>query len=567
MVKNDDKLNSEYMYRKSLEQSRVDSDYILLFSQIGLLIFFILDLFFSKSYEKPSIFVLLVPIVAVINILTVRSGRFTKQIRTISQLAYYSILFILLVFIVPVFSIYLILLPFILFTSIYWNGIRGLFIGLGAIITTITVGSIYQFSEINDELLWMIGRTSVLFLFGGIVLWRVLIVDFAERKKLDNARKDSSIERDRMLALINSMDYAVIATNQNGEINLYNGATLNLLNTNKTLDKQPLSSVVALVDSDNNSIDLIKVAKEARSGVHRSDIVLKFDDGDHMNLEISVSTVRPSYGQQSGEGYVVTLKDITKQHSLEEERDDFISVTSHELRTPIAIAEANLSTALMDKLSVGIQDKTKALIEAAHDNVVFLANLVSDLATLSKAERKVLEIELSRVDPAKVIDTLKSDYESKVNDKKLFLKIDVDKDLHSVISSELYIKEIMQNLMTNAIKYTDSGVIIIGARKDKNNTISFWVKDSGIGLSASDQQKLFTKFFRSEDYHTRETGGTGLGLYITKKLAERIDGKITFESKLGQGSTFTLSVPALASSKNDQTKQTSAEVSDIATNL
>jgi PAS domain S-box-containing protein len=567
MAKNDDKLNSEYMYRKSLEQSRVDSDYVLLFSQIGLLIFFVLDLFLSKSYEKPSIFILFVPAVAVVNILAIRSGKFTKQIRTISQLAYYSILFILLVFIVPVFSIYLILLPFILFTSIYWNGIRGLLIGLAAITATITAGSIYQFAEINVELIWMVVRTSVLFLFGGIVLWRVLIVDFAEKKKLDNARKDAGVERDRMLALINSMDYAVIATNQDGEINLYNGATLSLLNTNKTLDKQTLSDVVTLVDSDDNSIDLIEVAKEARSGIHRSDVVLKFDDGDHMNLEVSVSTVRPSYGQQSGEGYVVTLKDITKQHSLEEERDDFISVTSHELRTPIAIAEANLSTALMEKLSVGIQDKTKALIEAAHDNVVFLANLVSDLATLSKAERKVLEIELTRVDPAKVIDTLKKDYEQKIIGKNLVLKVVVEKDLHSIISSELYIKEILQNLMTNAIKYTDSGVITIGARKDKNNTISFWVKDSGIGLSASDQQKLFSKFFRSEDYRTRKTGGTGLGLYITKKLAERIDGKITFESKLGQGSTFTLSVPALASSKSDQAKQTIAEVSDITTNL
>jgi signal transduction histidine kinase len=212
--------------------------------------------------------------------------------------------------------------------------------------------------------------------------------------------------------------------------------------------------------------------------------------------------------------------------------------------------------------------KTKALLEAAHDNVIFLAGLIGDLATLSKAEQKNLDIELTRVDPVEIIKTLQKDYQEKADDKKLLLKVAIGKDIHSIISSQLYIKEILQNLMTNAIKYTDAGEITIGARRDKDNVITFWIKDSGIGLSVSDQNKLFTKFFRSEDYHTRETGGTGLGLYITKKLAERIDGRISFDSKLGEGSTFYLSLPAVGGDKSqDQQKQTDAEVNEVATSL
>ncbi len=568
MAKTDEMLRVARQEQKSHNQNRIDSDYFLLLTQIGLLIFFIFDIFFSNSYEKPSSLILLLPILAVINMVFIRSGLSQGVIRPVSQYVYYAILFILLVFILPVFGIYLILLPYILFTSIYWYGFKGLFYGLCAIFTTIVIGGIYQFDQFNAQLLWLIARTTVLFAFGGIVLWRVLKTDFVERQKLGIVQKDSGVERDRMRALINSMDYAVIATNQKGIINLYNGAALSLLNTNKTLDSRSIKEIATLVDSDGQPVDLIEAASKSNGSLHRKDVLLRFDDDDKVNLEISVSAVRPSYGQRVGEGFVITLKDITKQHSLEEERDDFISVTSHELRTPIAIAEANLSTALLEKMSEGIQDKTKALLEAAHDNVIFLAGLVGDLATLSRAEQKSLDIELTKVDPSQIIKSLQNDYQEKADDKKLLLKVDIGDNLHSIISSQLYIKEILQNLMTNAIKYTDNGEITIGAKRDKDNSITFWVKDSGIGLSVSDQNKLFTKFFRSEDYHTRETGGTGLGLYITKKLAERIDGKISFDSKLGEGSTFYLSLPAVGGDKSqDQNKQTDAEVNEVATNL
>jgi signal transduction histidine kinase len=357
MAKTDEMLRVAKQEQKSQNQNRIDSDYFLLLTQAGLLVFFVFDIFFSKSYEKPSILIMLLPILAVVNMFFIRSGLRQNIIRPVSQFVYYAILFILLVFILPVFGIYLILLPYILFTSIYWYGFKGLFYGLCAIVATIAIGGIYQFDQINAQLLWLIARTSVLFGFGGIVLWRVLKTDFVERQKLGSVQKDSGVERDRMRALINSMDYAVIATNQKGLINLYNGAALSLLNTNKTPDSQPLKEIASIVDSEGMPVDLIETASQSNGSLHRKDVLLRFDDDDKVNLEVSVSAVRPSYGQRIGEGYVITLKDITKQHSLEEERDDFIAVTSHELRTPIAITEANLSTALLEKMSDGMQEK------------------------------------------------------------------------------------------------------------------------------------------------------------------------------------------------------------------
>ncbi|HUD11107.1 MAG TPA: ATP-binding protein, partial [Candidatus Saccharimonadia bacterium] len=103
-------------------------------------------------------------------------------------------------------------------------------------------------------------------------------------------------------------------------------------------------------------------------------------------------------------------------------------------------------------------------------------------------------------------------------------------------------REILQNLITNAIKYTKSGQITVGCSRVATGT-EFTVHDTGIGISASDKPKIFTKFYRSEDYRTRQTGGTGLGLYITRKLSEKLGVKISFTSRLNHGSTFTLRVP------------------------
>ncbi len=108
---------------------------------------------------------------------------------------------------------------------------------------------------------------------------------------------------------------------------------------------------------------------------------------------------------------------------------------------------------------------------------------------------------------------------------------------------------------------------MIGAETGKDSATRFWVKDTGIGISVTDQKKLFTKFFRSEDYRTRETGGTGLGLYIAKKLAERMGGRIWCESELNVGSTFFLEIPPVGALKSDHSKVTQAEIEDVASSL
>src|SRR5581483_5216506 len=138
-----------------------------------------------------------------------------------------------------------------------------------------------------------------------------------------------------------------------------------------------------------------------------------------------------------------------------------------------------------------------------------------------------------------LIEGLASDFRPEAEKKGLQLHAEASKSLELLKSSKLYVREVLQNFITNAIKYTEKGSVTLGAKQIAKG-IQFTVTDTGIGISKSDQEKIFDKFFRSEDYRTRSTNGTGLGLYVTMKLARLLHAEISVESELNHGSTFTI---------------------------
>lgn len=350
-------------------------------------------------------------------------------------------------------------------------------------------------------------------------------------------------ERQRLLSLINSLSNAVLAVDENGKVYLYNAAALELLNTNRDITGSSINDLLPLQDAHNVPINLLQFIKSDDRPTNRQDLIYESTDGSKIILDLTVSPVHVfGYGKDNWGGYMVVFRDITKQKSLDEERDEFISVTSHELRTPLAIAEANLSTAMMPGFAK-IEPKAKHLVTQAYDNIVFLSQLIQDLTTLSRAERGDLKLKTEVVDPAALAEQLIRDYHTQAEDKKLKLELKLGPNLTNIVTSEHELREILQNFLTNAIKYTVKGQVTLEVTKTTDGT-QFAVQDTGIGISTSDKAKIFTKFYRSEDYRTRQTGGTGLGLYITHKLAEKLGVQITFSSRLNHGSAFRVLVPA-----------------------
>jgi signal transduction histidine kinase len=162
--------------------------------------------------------------------------------------------------------------------------------------------------------------------------------------------------------------------------------------------------------------------------------------------------------------------------------------------------------------------------------------MVNDLSTLSRAERGVADA-FEVIDADNLVRELYTEYAPQAQAKGLSFDLDLSPKLGNVTASPLYLKELLQNFVTNAIKYTKEGGITVIVKKT-GDKLSFNIKDTGIGMSKSDQAHVYEKFWRSEDYRTRETGGTGLGLYVAAKLAKKLGTKIEMNTRLNHGSTF-----------------------------
>lgn len=363
--------------------------------------------------------------------------------------------------------------------------------------------------------------------------------------KLKTTRASAEdLEHGRLTSLINSMADAVIAVDEAGKVVLFNGAALNILDVNNIKVGSKLSKLLRPVDKDNQVVDMGRLVAATKFPATNRDLRLQYSDGSIINLYISIAPVHLGYGEEGQRGFVLLLRDITREKSLEEERDEFISVVSHELRTPIAISEGNISNAqLIAEKSGDITLIKKALAEA-HNQILFLADMINDLSTLSRAERGKLNVDIEDINVHELVNELASNYSPDAKKKGLEIKTDLDPRLELLQSSKLYVREVLQNFITNAIKYTERGSVTVSARQ-KDKGVEFAVSDTGIGISKGDQERVFDKFFRSEDYRTRQSSGTGLGLYVTMKLARLIHAEISLSSELNHGSTFTIFIPDL----------------------
>jgi signal transduction histidine kinase len=398
----------------------------------------------------------------------------------------------------------------------------------------------------NDAAIFTDMFIVVSILIVGLTAISITQIQEIDSDELLRSKAQETLERDRILTIVNNLADAVLSTDENGIIRVYNAASLNLLDTNTGLDGRNINDVLSLIDEDDKSVDIFADMQKNHGVVIRDDMTMTIAD-ETLRMEVTYSPIRSSYSAQkqtdSQDGYILILRDITKSKSLEEERDEFISVVSHELRTPITIAEGTISNVqvMMDRPDIAKTILQNA-VTMAHDQVIFLAKMVNDLSTLSRAERGVADAE-EEIDVRTMVNDLYAEYAPQAAKKKLHFNLDIGSHLGTVMASRLYLHELLQNFVTNSIKYTKEGSVTLRAHC-KDGLLTFEVKDTGIGISKADQAKIFKKFYRSEDYRTRETGGTGLGLYVAVKLAKKLGTTITLTSRLNHGSSFSFDLTA-----------------------
>ncbi|MGC1936322.1 MAG: ATP-binding protein [Candidatus Acidiferrales bacterium] len=241
-------------------------------------------------------------------------------------------------------------------------------------------------------------------------------------------------------------------------------------------------------------------------------------------------------------GAVVVLHEITELRRLEQVRKDFVANVSHELRTPLTaiqgFAETLLSGALDD------QENNRHFVEIIRTHAARLARLTDDLLKLSRIEAGKVEIDFQPVDPRHLVETGVEAVRLAASQKQLSLGAShPQRNLPRVRGDVGLLREVLRNLLDNAIQYTAAGGRIEVSTAASGEFVVFTVADTGIGIPQNDQSRIFERFYRVDAARSREVGGTGLGLAIAKHIVEAHGGKIWVESVVGEGSKFHFSVP------------------------
>ena len=429
-------------------------------------------------------------------------------------------------------------------------GIMGLLVILQIIATSVQHGINVQF---------IIG-----YLFFGFLPLIFSLVLWIRRQKTDdntsNLENRLSAVESKSDVVINAIDDGVLAISKDGNIELINPSAQQIIGWDQG-DALGLNwkSVLKLVTSDGKDVEDLEnpIAQSLSKNqpTHNDKLFLLTSS----EKRILVSIVSSPVGTD-GEGIIVVFRDITKEKAEEREQAEFISTASHEMRTPVASIEGYLGLAL-NPATAHIDEKARDFITKAHESAQHLGRLFQDLLDISKVEDGRMKNNPKIINVNEFLKDIFDGLATKANEKQLnyiFMPDIIDegkeKSLQPIFYANIdpdHFREVVSNLIENAIKYTPSGEVVVNITGD-DKQISVSVKDSGIGIPAEDIPHLFQKFYRVDNSDTREIGGTGLGLYLSRRLAEAMSGNLRVESKYKEGSTFYLEIPRMSSSEAKQ---------------
>ena len=263
-------------------------------------------------------------------------------------------------------------------------------------------------------------------------------------------------------------------------------------------------------------------------------------DGDKAVLSETTSPIKDHHGVVTGA--VSVLKDVSEKSKLEELKVDFVSLVSHQLRTPISAVKGYLSS-LIEERPGKLSDEQKLYLERAYTSNERQLEIIESLLNISRIEKGKMEltpIEFSIVELAKEASTA---FLQRAKEKGLQLDIlEPRVKLPKITADREKVREVLENLLSNAVKFASQGSVIVSFEQTKTEVVVS-VADTGVGIPAEKMGKLFTKFYRVGQAPAAESEGTGLGLYIAKSLVELHKGKIWVESQVGKGTTFYFSLP------------------------
>lgn len=273
-------------------------------------------------------------------------------------------------------------------------------------------------------------------------------------------------------------------------------------------------------------------------------IEVVLDQPYSQTLQVSLTATRGQSGKNNvPTGYLIVLHDITKEKMVDQMKSEFVSVASHQLRTPLAAIKWTLEMFRNGDLGE-LTNEQKEFIEKSFVSNERMITLVDDLLNISRIEEGILKHSFTNVVASDYLGTLLFENRAAAAHKSLSLEYydEVPKGTRIIIDPEKF-RMAVQNLLDNAFKYTPAGgKVVIKASTDPNQ-LFLQISDTGVGIPDDQKEKIFSKFFRAANVVKLQTEGSGLGLFIVKSIIERHHGTISYISEEGHGTTFTLTLP------------------------
>ncbi len=379
----------------------------------------------------------------------------------------------------------------------------------------------------------------------GKFIWFNAIRDIAERKQGEGAlKKEKEIceklakDLEKFKSAVDGASDMIVIDSAEGELIYANNALE--MTTGYTLQESIGKKTGSLwgghmsKDFYAEMWNIIKTQKKPFLG----EITNRRKNGEDYVAELHISPILDDKGDV--QFFVGIERDITKAKEVDKMKSEFVSVASHQLRTPLTAIKWYSELLLKTKLTKKVKDHIEQISESNERMI----ELVGDLLSVARIETgKKFDVETKKVDIIPLVKEVIEVQEVLAKSKAVTVKLDKNfpERLELFIDSDK-IRMVFMNLLSNAVKYSPQGDVIVGCNP-QNTEIVFYVKDSGIGIPEKQKEKVFQKFFRADNVFALQTDGTGLGLYIVKAIVEGHNGKIWFESEEGKGATFYFSLP------------------------
>ncbi|GAB5495139.1 MAG: hypothetical protein Phyf2KO_02190 [Phycisphaerales bacterium] len=334
---------------------------------------------------------------------------------------------------------------------------------------------------------------------------------------------------------VDSHSDAMCLVDRSGKVVLCNAAAKQFFGSDDRVVAGEL--IKELVEGDvYSSIEDVLSGKVQR----KNSVELSRQNENNQNEAVYRFVITPINGDARAAASIV-VQDVTRQRLAERGRHDFLAQATHELRTPLT----NIRLYIDEAIEAGDEDpkgRAEAINVISHESQR-LERIVAELLDISELEAGARVVDLGDVRIEQLLDNLKSDYVSLAESKGVSITFELPPKIPVLRGDREKIAAALHNLVGNAVKYTPSGGSVVVRAEDGEGVLRITVEDTGIGISPAEQEKVYEKFFRSDDARVSQIEGTGLGLAFAKQVAEMHGGELSLDSELNKGSTFTLAMP------------------------